>query len=182
MITLHDCIQGSEKWASLRENLYTGSNADKLLKFGKIDYALSHLNSFRGNRWTERGHLLEPEAIELYEKITGIDVLTTGLVTNDKYPDAAYSPDGLLPDTLIEVKCFDEPNHMELINAKPDELPLKILAQIYFGMVVCELNKGKLIAYNPKMKEVKDRLKIIEIKPKRAITSNFKRIMLGGRT
>ena len=181
MITVYNCIQGSSEWNSLREGLYTGSNADKLLKFGKIDYALSHLNTFRGNYWTKRGHLLEDEAIELYEQIRQITVLRTGVVINDKYPDFCYSPDGI-DSALLEIKCFDEPNHMELINAKKqDDIPLKILAQVYFGLVITELPLAYLVPYNPKIKEIKDRFKIIEIKPKKAIINNFKRIMLGGR-
>ena len=173
MITLHQIEQGSEEWLSLREGLYTGSNADKLLKYGKIDYAISHINNFKGNFWTNRGHLLETEAIELYQKIKEVDVLKVGFITNDKYPDCGYSPDGVLGDVLIEVKCFDKDNHMELVRG---DIPFKVLAQVYFGIFICELPVAHLIAYNPKIKEVKDRFKIIEIKNKKAINSNFKRI------
>jgi len=181
MITLHDCEQGSREWDSLREGLYTGSNADKLLKFGTVDYALNHTNTFRGNRHTDRGHILEPEAVELFEKIKGINVLKTGFVTNDKYPDCGYSPDFLLPYILGEVKCFAKDNHMQLINAKRiEDIPFKILAQVYFGMFICELPLAYLIPYNPKIKEVKHRFKIIEIKRKRAIDNNFKRILKVG--
>ena len=181
MIVLHDCTQGSEEWHSLREGLYTGSNAEKFLKHGKIDYALNHLNSFRGNRWTERGHLLEDEAIDLYEQIRQISVLRPGFITNDKYPDFGYSPDAI-DSALIEVKCFDEPSHLELIRAKKiDDIPLKVLAQVYFGLTITELPLAYLIPYHPKIKDPKERFKIIEIPPKRAVISNFKKIMLGGR-
>jgi len=37
-----------------------------------------------------------------------------------------------------------------------------------------------LIPYNPKIKEVKHRFKIIEIKRKKAIDNNFKRILKVG--
>lgn len=181
MVHLHDCEQGSRKWDLLRENRYTGSNADKLLKYGAIDYALNRSNTFKGNFHTERGHLLENEAIELFEKIKGISVLKTGFVTNDLYPNCGYSPDFLLPNILGEVKCFSEPNHMQLINAKRiEDIPFKILAQIYFGMFICELPLAYLIPYNPKIKEVKNRFKIIEIKRKKAIDNNFKRILKVG--
>jgi len=178
MITLHDVEQGTPEWHALREGLYTGSGADKLLKYGTVDYALTHVNNFTGIFHTERGHLLESEARGLFERIEGINVLTTGFVTNDKYPDCGYSPDFLLPYVLGEIKCFAEKNHMGLINAKRiDDLPFKILAQIYFGMFICELPLAYLIPYNPKIKEVKDRFKIIEIKRKKAINDNFRRIL-----
>lgn len=178
MITLHDVEQGSREWHALREGLYSGSGADKLLKFGTIDYALSHMSGFGGTFWTRRGHLLEDEAVELYERIKDISVIRPGLITNDKYPDCAFSPDSIAGTILIEIKCFDEPEHMKLINAKTvNDVPFKILAQVYFGLFVTELPLAHLVAYNPKMKKVKDRFKIIELKPKRSITANFRRIL-----
>lgn len=181
MISLYDVEQGSESWHRLRLNLYTGSNAHLLLKYGKIDYALNHVNTFKGNHWTKRGHLLEAECVDLFEKIRQINVLKIGFVTNDKYPDCGFSPDFLLPNILGEVKCFAEDNHMQLINAKRvEDIPFKILAQVYFGMFICELPLAYLIPYNPKIKEVKDRFKIIEIKRKKSIEDNFKRILKVG--
>ncbi len=180
MITLHDVEQGTPEWHALREGLYTGEGAHKLLKYGKIDYALSHVNNFKGNFWTKRGHLLEKEAMGLYQRINNLNILSVGFVTNDKYPECGYSPDGLLPSILLEVKCFDKDEHMKLINAKTiDDIPFKILAQIYFGLLITELPLAQLIAYNPKMKDVKDRFKIIEIPAKRAVINNFKRILKG---
>jgi len=177
VITLHDVEQGSPTWFKLREGKYTGSGAYKLLTRPKQDYFLDEDKDFKGNFFTERGHLLEPEAIHLFERIKKIDVLKIGFVTNDKYPDCGYSPDGLLSNAVIEVKSFMKPNHTELLKAQAETLPLKILAQVHFGMMICELPVAYLIAYNPKMQEVKDRLKIIEIKQKKSIINNFKRIL-----
>lgn len=178
MIRLHDVEQGSEEWHALREGLYTGNGADKLLKFGTIDYALSHTNGFKGTFWTERGHLLETQAISIYGRIRGITVPSMGFVTNDKYPDCGYSPDGWPGDALPEVKSFDEEHHMQLIRAKTiNDIPFKILAQVYFGLFITELPVAHLMPYNPKMKKVEDRFKIIEIRPKRSITANFRRIL-----
>lgn len=174
MVTLHDVEQGSKEWEELREGLYTGSGADKLLKFGTIDYALLHTNGFRGNFWTERGHMLEEEAIDLYERIFKIPVDRVGFITNDKYPDCGYSPDGIVNDVLIEVKAFDEPEHNKLLEG---EIPFKTLAQVYFGLFITEKKMAHLIAYNPKMKDIKDKFRLIPIKPKRSISSNFRRIL-----
>lgn len=178
MITLHDVEQGTKEWHDLCEGLYTGRNADKLLKYGTIEYAITHINGFGGNFWTKRGHLLEDQAIEIYRRIRKMEIKKVGFVTNDKYPDCGYSPDGWPGDALPEVKSFDEEHHMQLMKAKTTEdIPFKILAQVYFGLFITELPVAHLMPYNPKMKKVADRFKIIEIRPKRSITANFRRIL-----
>lgn len=140
--------QGSPEWLAKRENKISGSTAYKLL--GKGIPSLNSFNTsdskFEGNFATKRGHLLEDEAIELYEAINGVEVLKTGLVTNDKYPNAIYSPDGYLEDRTIEVKCFLPKAHLEAVK-RPS---LKILAQCHFGQIILEKPLTDLILYCPK--------------------------------
>lgn len=179
MIQIHQTDQGSESWLELRRGLYTGSNAHKLLKHGAIDYSLNEgAGTFKGNFHTRRGHILEDEAIELYQKIKNIDVLRPGFVTNTKYPKAGYSPDGLTDSLVIEVKCFAEKKHMQLYNG---DIPLEVLAQVYFGMLICEKPAAHLVIYNPSLDPdkytVKEQFKIIEIKNRRAVMQNFRRIL-----
>lgn len=181
MIEYHYVEQGSEEWLKIREGKYTGSNADKLLTtFGANEYAKAKLSTFSGNFWTKRGHLLEEEAVDLYEKIYKVKVDRPGFVTNSKYPECLYSPDGLPPIPLLEVKSFDIPQHLVLIKAKSeDDIPLKIRAQIHYGLLICERPYGHLIAYNPSDQlEVKDKFKVITIKRNPAIAANFKRILI----
>jgi len=173
MLILHNVKQGTEEWLKIREPLYTGSNADKLLRFGKIPYSKSTDTGFKGNFYTRRGHLLEDEAIELYELIREVKVDRPGFVTNTLYPGCGYSPDGMITDRTIEVKSFGETTHIKM--AKNPSF--KILAQCHYGQVICEKRLTDLIFYNPKMKDPKDRLIIVEIKYKQAIASNIKRII-----
>jgi hypothetical protein len=173
MVIIHDVEQGSDEWHQLRAGKYTGSNAHKLLKYGARAYSLTEGKEFGGNFWTKRGHLLEEEAIELYERIKGVKVERVGFVTNDKFPDCGYSPDGLREKEIIEVKCFDEPRHLRLLAG---DIPLEIMAQVQFGMMICERRISKLVLYNPKLEPTKA-LKIIEVRGRAAITSNFKRIL-----
>lgn len=154
MITIHDDIeQGSDAWHEARKDKFTGSNAYKLLSsFGAGDHAKSVTSDFKGNFHTKRGHLLESEAIELYEQISGQTVQTCGFVTNDAYPNALYSPDGLTDSHVIEVKCFSEAPHLAIYKAEDwMSVPVKILAQIYFGMMICEKQAARLIIYNPRL-------------------------------
>lgn len=175
MITVHEVEQGSPEWHALRAGLYTGSNAHKVLKFGAIEYSLTEGASFGGNFFTKRGHILEDEALELYEAITGHKVKRIGFVTNSKYPICGYSPDGLDEDMdlPLEVKAFNEIKHMKMYKG---EIPMEILAQMHFGQLVWEKKGGRLIVYNPDL-EAEFALKIIEVRYNRNIQSNFKRIL-----
>lgn len=174
MITYNDTEQGTPEWIEARTGKFTGSNAYKLLSsFGAHEYAKALESNFDGNFFTKRGHLLESEAIELYEQITKSTVQHCGFVTNDSFPDCLFSPDGLTDTHIIEVKCFGETPHMAIYNGT---IPMKILAQIHFGMMICEKQGGKLVIYNPKL-EPKKAFKIIDIAYSEKIVNNFKRIL-----
>lgn len=173
MIKIHEVEQGSDEWQKLRAGKYTGSNAAKLLKYGAIDYSLTSDSSFNGNFFTKRGHILEDEAIELYESIRKVSVNRVGFITNSKFPDCGYSPDGMANEVLIEVKCFNQNKHMQLFEG---DIPLEVLAQIHFGLMITQLKLAHLVIYNPEL-DPKKAFKIIEVKANRNIQSNFKKIL-----
>lgn len=182
MVTIHNVNQGSDEWHQIREGKYTGSNAHKLLRYGASEFARTAQSGFHGNFFTERGHILEDEAIELYERITRRHILRPGFVTNERYPSCGYSPDGLdgslggrngILGTLLEVKCFQKAKHLRVASG---EIPLEVLAQIHFGLLICNLRQARLIVYDPDL-EPKLAFKIIDIKYNRTIANNFKRIL-----
>ena len=170
MIKIHNVIQGSAEWHKIRENRYTGQNAHKLLKTDDKSYALnSSHDEWNGNFYTQRGHILEEQAIEIYEKIKGLKVDRPGFVTNDKYPKAGYSPDGLLPDRTIEVKSFNEKRHL----SNAEYLEMEVKAQSQFGQVICEKDLTDVILYNPKL-DADKALFIITIRKNPLIHKNIK--------
>lgn len=196
MITIHEVEQGTEKWKNLRDNLYTGQNADKLLshsgKLKVIDgvvsaYALTEITGFSGNFYTKRGHILEDQAIDLYRKINKCDVSVSpeaGFVTNSKFPTCGYSPDGLRVDRTIECKAFNKDKHMKMFKG---DIPLKVLAQCHFGMLICGKKICDLVIYNPDFAKKlledgsvnpdynpKYAIKIITIRWNPSIAKNFK--------
>jgi hypothetical protein len=156
MLTLHNIEQRSAEWHKLREGRFTASNAGKLLEFGP--HKALEPSTFTGNKWTERGLILEPEAIELYERVKQIDVLHVGFVTNSHYPNCGASPDGLT-DRLIEVKCFEKDKHLSI---NLETIPFEVMAQLQFGMMICEMETADLVLYNPDV-DAKDALKIISV-------------------
>lgn len=164
MITVYNVPQGSSAWHKLRKDKWTGSRAIKLLQ-GK---PLPDDSGTYQNAAMRRGSVLEPLAIMEYERETEVDVLKVGFVTNAKYPTAGYSPDGVVGDMLLEVKCCNGKRHENLVNG---DIPLEYLAQIHFGMVICELERAQLIAFNP---EYTKQLTIIDIERNPSIEDNIK--------
>lgn len=182
-IKIHDLEQGTEEWKALRAGKYTGSGAYKLLKFATskkvIDgdvtsYSLAEITGFKGTFHTRRGHVLEDEAIELYEAIMKVKVARPGFVTNSKYPECGYSPDGLAPQPLLEVKCFQESEHMKLIKG---EIKLEVMAQVQFGLLITERPFAHLLPYNPEIENPKEAFSIITIKANPRALANLRRIL-----
>lgn len=164
MIIYHDVEQGSPEWKALRAPLWTGSTAIRLLQ-GK---PLLPESDWAGNDATRRGHALEVAAIREYERKYRTKVKRPGFVTNTVYPNAGYSPDGLDGPWLLECKAFAEQRHNMLVTGK---IPLPVMVQILFGMIITGKRKARLLAFNP---ENQEQLVVIEIKYERLIGDNIR--------
>lgn len=164
MIIYHDVEQGSPEWLKLREDLWTGSRAIRLLQ-GK---PFMPETPFAGNRHTKRGQLLEMVAIREYERLYSQKVKRPGFVTNTVYPNAGYSPDGIDRQILLEIKAFNGIRHEKLIAG---EIPLEVRVQIYFGMIITGYREAKLLAFNP---EYEQQLTVINVTYDKAIGNNIR--------
>lgn len=164
MIKIHKVEQNTPEWDELHKGRWTGSTAIKLLQ-GK---QLPKWGGFEGNKYTKRGKVLEHIAIREYTRETGVKPSIVGFVTNSKYINAGCSPDAIAGDTLIEVKCLNGEKHERLISG---EIPLEYMAQIQFGMVICDLKKAQLLAFNP---EYEKQLTIIDINYDPEIADNIR--------
>lgn len=174
MVTIHNIDQGTEEWLEARVGKFTGSNAIKLLKYGRTDKARVEENpSFTGNYWTKRGQDLEPFAIAAYEMVKDVKVERPGFITNDDYPECLFSPDGIVGKTLIEVKCFGEKKHTA-VNRR--NIPDEILAQVHFGMIMAELEDAHLVLFSDEVDE-RHGLKIIPIKQDKKLIARLKNLM-----
>lgn len=178
-ITYYDDIeQGSELWKDLREKHITGTDAKQLIKGVAVAEIIKHKKdsrSFTGNSATERGHRLEPEAIEIAEAIKDIKVHHTGFITNDKYPLAGYSPDGLIEDyAIVECKAFARSRHLE--NSK--HIEVSIMAQIQWGLFVSERDWAYLILYNPDI-EPEKAIFIIKVERNELLMKRYERLING---
>ena len=162
---VHDVIQGENDWFTLRAGIPTASNAKSIITgTGKpstsiTDYAMTlaaemyagkSLDGFEGNQHTERGNDLEADARIAYELSTGTWIEQCGFVTVDDGSFGA-SPDGLLDDGMIEIKCLMAKNHVKNMvyykkhkRVMPDYVP-----QTQMGMLVCEKAWCDVVFYHP---------------------------------
>ena len=95
----------------------------------------------------------EPEALELYELVTGNDVELSGF---HQYGDhAGGSPDGLIGDDgMIEIKCpYSSKNHIEygLIESAKD-LPPAYFWQMQMNMMITGREWCDFVSYDPRCK------------------------------
>lgn len=174
MLTILEVKQNSEEWHKAREGKVTGSIVEDLLTKG-LDHALKqNLSRFKGNFYTQRGHILEQEAVEVYENIHDVELERPGMVMNSAYPNAACSPDAIdrTIECLIEVKCFGQ-RHSEITNIT--SIPFKIMAQLQFNMMICELEIARLVMYNPDIEDDDRAYLEIEVPANKNIQANMAR-------
>jgi hypothetical protein len=167
MIRYYKFPQRSPIWHKYREGKWTGSTAIDLLR-GKLTPPQSDNNY--DNKYMLRGRVLEPLAIEAYERKYKTTVAHYGFITNSKYPHAGYSPDGVdEANTLLESKSFNLEKHDAIVSGKMP-IPTEYMAQIQFGLLITELKKARLILYNP---DSATPLFVIDILPDLIIQANM---------
>ena len=200
--TVDDLPQGSNQWQLFRRGKITASNAYKLLLKGKNAAILENKKDVYNNEYTDRGHALEFEVKERLNEILakqGVVIREFGSLENDKYPDCAYSPDGVVfPTTLkklswaewsqmplIEIKCYsDETHHEDGTISKPmkhtkcckdyNSVPLAAKVQMQFGMMIAERDICYLVLYNPDCEDPNLRMKVWPVKRDEAIIKRLK--------
>ena len=167
--------QGTQLWLDMRKNYCTGTDCHSLLRGESVENLLAKKKTargFGGNYYTRRGHLLEDEAKKIYSEVYG-PTTNAGFITNDKYPLAGYSPDGLVgEDGLVECKAFQESHHLKCAKA----IDAQILAQIQHGLFVSERQWCDLILYNPDMDDPEKAFIVKRVKPIKAIQDKLKDI------
>lgn len=153
-VKLHNVEQGTDEWLALRCGILTASNVSEIvtptLKLAKDDKTRALVNKIAVQRITGipeegfttdkmlRGHIDEEVARNIYAQKYA-PVAEVGFITNDRFPNFGYSPDGLVgSDGLIEVKSRDPHLHMASITARErgDGIPKEYMAQIQAGLLL----------------------------------------------
>lgn len=174
--------QNTEDWYNLRLGRFTASSfKDHFLSkqtkgFEKVIYKAAfervtgELPESFSSEYMQRGHDLEPVAIDFYEKETFEIVEKGGFFTLGDWVGA--SPDGLVGENgIIEVKC---PAYNTMINyIIKGTLPTIYKWQVYGQLWVTGRDWCDFIAYHPNLKSV-----IIRINRDEEIITELKTIII----
>jgi len=156
----HNVEQNTDEWMGLRRGKFTASSFKNLMmKDTTVTYkkelqrvAFERVTGkspeFYVNDAMIRGHELEPEARSWYEVQANNFVDNGGFYELDEWVGA--SPDGIIDDGLLEIKCPLFNTHIEyLMNEKlPTEYKWQIQGQLY----VCSAEWCDFISYHPDLK------------------------------
>jgi hypothetical protein len=160
--------QGSPEWLEARMNCVTMSNAKYLISKGRgkepsvtrqtyiaeiASQIISGVLAEKVNTYDmERGNILEPFARSVYEDITGVEVETVGIgYLNDERRIAA-SPDGLMPNKGVEIKCQAPKNHMKTLMAMKN--PKQFEAQMQGCMWVFDVDEWDYCSFCPEFEKM----------------------------
>lgn len=168
MQIIRNIEQGSEDWLQLRLGIITCSELDALMiegrqegGFGVAAYTYmdrligeritgAEAEPWRGNKSSERGHVLEPVVRDLYcrrRDMQAEHIEQVGIILNR---GIGYSPDGLIAgDGLIEVKTKIPEKLVSIILA--GEVPKEHVAQCQGGLWVSDREWIDFISYWPGM-------------------------------
>lgn len=153
-----------QDWLDARRCKITGSKLKDIVvkrgtseKIGFYELIAERLGLPPGDQNAmERGHELEPEAIERFEEATGKKVNTDLVIwEHDKYQYIALSPDGFIGKTeAVEVKCLSSARHIQAVieNQVPDEYRYQV---IQYFIVNDKLKTLYFVFYDPRLR-VKD--------------------------
>ena len=156
--------QLSEEWFAARTGIPSASKFDKIVttRGAKSKQSEKYMFQLAGERIIgkkeesyqnsamARGIELEPQARQYYEMIHDVDVQEVGLVYKDERKLFSCSPDGLMEEGGLEIKCPSLAVHVEyLLN---NVLPTAYYQQVQGSLYVTGLKWWDFVSYYPGMK------------------------------
>ena len=156
--------QGSPEWLAARAGKVTASMISNVLAKPETaayrDYQAQIVAELltgkpQGSDFTnaamEFGTENEPFARSAYEVATGLTVDEVGLVLHPAIDRAGASPDGLVGDGLVEIKCPKVATHLAYICA--GVVPTKYKNQILWQMACTEKAWCDFVSFRPDLPE-----------------------------
>ena len=158
-----DVQQGTEEWHAARLGIPTASRFSDVMAGGKGLVRTKYLYDLAGeiitntpaddysNRHLERGKIMEADARDAYELITGNTAKAVGFAKNGK---AGASPDSQVgPRRGLEIKTTLP--RLLLTQIVKREFPTEHYAQCQGVMWVCDWDELDFVTFWPKMKMVR---------------------------
>ena len=162
-----DCMeQRTEEWFSARLGKVTASRvADVLAKIKsgesasrknyKMELVVQRLTNKVGESFTnaamEWGTEQEPFARMAYEAHTGTFVKEEGFVDHPTIEGFGCSPDGIIGEGLIEIKCPNTANHIETV--LENKAPSKYIPQMQCQMACTGAKWCDFVSFDPRVPE-----------------------------
>lgn len=161
---IHDVKQGSVPWLELHCGIPTASEFDNIVtaKFEPRtgEMPKSYLARKLAEKWggplpgmgrswfTDQGTIREGEGLPFLEFQYGWKIEQAGFCTTDD-GRIGCSPDGLLPDSGVELKCPEAPTHVRYLLA--GKLPAEYAPQVYGSMYVTGRPSWNFVSYRRHM-------------------------------
>ena len=101
------------------------------------------------NAYMQWGTEQEPFARAAYEASRGVLVEETGFVQHPTISGSGASPDGLVEDGLVEIKCPATATHLETL--LEDTVPAKYLLQMQWQMACTGRQWCDFVSFDPRM-------------------------------
>ena len=167
-VIIKDLEQGTPEWHATRRGIPTASNFGKIITGTTLKKSASAAKyqrelcgallggdpEFQGNKWTDRGTDLEPEARAWYEFEHDATVDEVGFVFGDESKSFGCSPDGFVDvDGGIEIKCPSASVHVEYM-LKPKLLPCAYISQVRGTLFVTGREYWDFVSYYPGVRPV----------------------------
>ena len=170
MIVL-DCEQMDNEWWQAHVGTPSASNFSKILTpIGKPsasakDYMYQLAGEVLTGKKTEtyhnavmqRGIEMEAEARTLYELMFDIEVQQVGLIYPDEQRKYCCSPDGIMDEMGIEIKCPLIHTHVSYLMA--GKIPTIYIPQVQGSMLVTGFKRWDFMSYYPGLKPL-----VVEVK------------------
>lgn len=163
MMQIIDCEQGTEEWFAARAGIPTASEFDTVMAKGKAgaesktrrtymlklagEIVTGEVTEGFSNAHAERGHVMEPDARNLYALMTDNEPELVGFIRNG---DKGCSPDSLIgTDGMLEIKS--KLPHLLIDVLLRDEFPAEHKAQCQGALWVAEREWIDIAVYWPKL-------------------------------
>ena len=179
-----NCEQGSRQWTECRLGIPTASAFSRIVTpGGKLsaareeyqgellaEWALGEADEFGGTDWMERGKMLEPEALQHYAFYRDLQPDSVGFVYRDDNKMVGCSPDGLVKDGALELKCPKAGTH--LIYLAGGHCPKKYVPQVQGHIWVTDRPWCDFMSYHPGLPPL-----IVRVEPDAAYQAAFDKHM-----
>lgn len=160
---IYDVMQGTEEWQSLRCGIPTASNFEKIVTIKgerskqseKYMYKLAGevLSGIKQDNYQSQAMIIaietEEEARDYYELINDVDVEQVGFCLDEEIGCGA-SPDGIVGDGLLEIKCPLVTTHIEYF--LDGKLPTTYIQQVQGQLMVTGKSYCDFMSYFPNIK------------------------------